>query len=355
MHRACSRFPIMSLSAGSGVRMATAMLLFCCIVVPLPAPGKCATRSFQVKARKNRPRSTRPPPARRKKPARRRGKISRWPSKMPPASRTFRMRASSPILKPISCARCRHRPAPGSRLSSGGADGAFGAGVLAGLAEVGKRPDFTMVTGVSTGALMAPFVFLGAKYDGAVARRLHDHHRGRHFRTGRQGRELLRHLAAEGSDRQTCNAGTAQRRRRRTPPWSPSPGDHDQSRCRTPGGLEYGRDRRQGRRQGAQTVSRYSARREQHPRRLPAGADRRRSRRPQIPGNARRWRIELSVFHRAGSRCSQTNSSARLPATDLYVIINTTLGAEFSPTDRDTISILDSRRFGWRQDADAGS
>ena len=56
-------------------------------------------------------------------------------------------------------------PGPWLALSSGGADGAFGAGVLSGLAEVGKRPDFTMVTGVSTGALMAPFVFLGAKYD----------------------------------------------------------------------------------------------------------------------------------------------------------------------------------------------
>lgn len=54
---------------------------------------------------------------------------------------------------------------PWLALSSGGADGAFGAGVLAGLGAAGRRPDFALVTGVSTGALMAPFVFLGAAYD----------------------------------------------------------------------------------------------------------------------------------------------------------------------------------------------
>lgn len=53
-------------------------------------------------------------------------------------------------------------------LSSGGEDGAFGAGFLNGLSEAGKRPDYAVVTGVSTGALLAPFAFAGAKYDGAM-------------------------------------------------------------------------------------------------------------------------------------------------------------------------------------------
>lgn len=56
-------------------------------------------------------------------------------------------------------------PGPWLALSSGGADGAFGAGLLLGWTETGKRPDFALVTGVSTGALMAPFVFAGPKYD----------------------------------------------------------------------------------------------------------------------------------------------------------------------------------------------
>lgn len=50
-------------------------------------------------------------------------------------------------------------------LSGGGPDGAFGAGVLCGWSDNGTRPDFRVVTGVSTGALSAPFVFLGQAYD----------------------------------------------------------------------------------------------------------------------------------------------------------------------------------------------
>jgi hypothetical protein len=53
-------------------------------------------------------------------------------------------------------------------LSSGGGDGAFGAGLLNGLSAAGKRPDYAVVTGVSTGALMAPFIFAGKQYDDAL-------------------------------------------------------------------------------------------------------------------------------------------------------------------------------------------
>lgn len=50
-------------------------------------------------------------------------------------------------------------------LSGGGANGAFGAGVLVGWTESGTRPEFSVVTGVSTGALAAPFAFLGPDWD----------------------------------------------------------------------------------------------------------------------------------------------------------------------------------------------
>jgi hypothetical protein len=50
-------------------------------------------------------------------------------------------------------------------ISGGGADGAFGAGVLCGWTAAGTRPEFTDVTGISTGALIAPFAFLGPDYD----------------------------------------------------------------------------------------------------------------------------------------------------------------------------------------------
>lgn len=50
-------------------------------------------------------------------------------------------------------------------LSGGGAEGAYGAGFLNGWSETGTRPEFTVVTGTSVGALMAPFAFLGASHD----------------------------------------------------------------------------------------------------------------------------------------------------------------------------------------------
>jgi len=50
-------------------------------------------------------------------------------------------------------------------ISGGGADGAFGAGLLKGWSESGQRPEFWIVTGISTGALIAPFAFLGSDYD----------------------------------------------------------------------------------------------------------------------------------------------------------------------------------------------
>jgi predicted patatin/cPLA2 family phospholipase len=50
-------------------------------------------------------------------------------------------------------------------ISGGGANGAFGAGLLVGWSAQGTRPQFTMVTGISTGALSAPFAFLGSDYD----------------------------------------------------------------------------------------------------------------------------------------------------------------------------------------------
>ncbi len=54
-------------------------------------------------------------------------------------------------------------------LSGGGSNGAFTAGLMKGWSETGARPDFEVVTGVSTGALAAPFVFLGSDYDDELA------------------------------------------------------------------------------------------------------------------------------------------------------------------------------------------
>jgi predicted acylesterase/phospholipase RssA len=60
------------------------------------------------------------------------------------------------------------RPAHFLVLSGGGDNGAFGAGLLAGWSARGDRPQFSLVTGISTGALTAPFAFLGQEYDSAM-------------------------------------------------------------------------------------------------------------------------------------------------------------------------------------------
>jgi hypothetical protein len=53
-------------------------------------------------------------------------------------------------------------------ISGGAEDGAFGAGLLVGWSDAGTRPVFDLVTGVSSGALIAPFAFLGRAYDGQL-------------------------------------------------------------------------------------------------------------------------------------------------------------------------------------------
>ncbi len=67
-------------------------------------------------------------------------------------------------------------------LSGGGDDGAFGAGVLCGWTDRGDRPKFKMVTGISTGALIAPFAFLGPNYDHVL----------RHVYTGVTSEDIFR-------------------------------------------------------------------------------------------------------------------------------------------------------------------
>jgi len=50
-------------------------------------------------------------------------------------------------------------------ISGGGSAGAFGAGIMVGWTAAGTRPEFAVVTGVSTGSLIAPFAFIGPQYD----------------------------------------------------------------------------------------------------------------------------------------------------------------------------------------------
>jgi predicted acylesterase/phospholipase RssA len=100
------------------------------------------------------------------------------------ASDEFKLLSSREIARRLE-ARLGGRPLRILALSSGGANGAFGAGALAGAARSEARSPYTVVTGVSAGALVAPFAFLGASWDPEMTRI---------FTTGVTG-HLLRHRA----------------------------------------------------------------------------------------------------------------------------------------------------------------
>jgi hypothetical protein len=82
--------------------------------------------------------------------------------------------ASAPAIEAIVMAdapKTQTQSSPVSNLlaiSGGADDGAFGAGLLVGWSDAGTRPMFDLVTGVSSGALIAPFVFIGRERDGQL-------------------------------------------------------------------------------------------------------------------------------------------------------------------------------------------
>ncbi|SFV27321.1 patatin-like phospholipase family protein [Hyphomicrobium facile] len=78
--------------------------------------------------------------------------IRRRTAHMPPVGLTAKTRNGRKVIDTLA-------------LSGGGSDGAFGAGVLAGWTKRGDRPEFQVVTGVSAGAIIAPFAFLGPSED----------------------------------------------------------------------------------------------------------------------------------------------------------------------------------------------
>jgi predicted acylesterase/phospholipase RssA len=94
----------------------------------------------------------------------------------PPGFLDIRMTTSDPkavdeLVSAIREMRARRgTPIEVLSLSGGGANGAYGAGVLYGWSERGDRPQFDIVTGVSTGALAAPFAFLGPDHDEILKR-----------------------------------------------------------------------------------------------------------------------------------------------------------------------------------------
>jgi predicted acylesterase/phospholipase RssA len=101
-------------------------------------------------------------------------------------------------------------------LSGGGGSGAYGAGLLNGWTASGARPEFTIVSGVSTGALIAPFAFLGPAYDETLRQMYtsgdaqsligHPNPLGAVFGAGLFGRDRLRRLVERYLDDEMLKA-----------------------------------------------------------------------------------------------------------------------------------------------------
>jgi hypothetical protein len=77
--------------------------------------------------------------------------------------------ARSALVREIGFLQSKGRselePANYLAISGGGENGAFGAGLLTAWSQLGSRPAFKVVTGISTGALISPAAFLGSAYD----------------------------------------------------------------------------------------------------------------------------------------------------------------------------------------------
>ncbi len=192
-------------------------------------------------------------------------------------------------------------------ISGGGDNGAFGAGFLNGWTKAGTRPKFKLVTGVSTGALMAPFAFLGPDYD----ERLKALYTGISMKDIATKRSMLAVLyqdamADSGPLRKLVEKYVTQemleRDRRRACPGAHPPRRHDQPGCPSGGDLERHQDRGERKSRRPQAGPNAADRFRGDSRNLPAGHDRRRGGGPVVSGDARRRRhggpgLQLSAGH----------------------------------------------------------
>ena len=228
---------------------------------------------------------------------------------------------------------------PWLALSSGGADGAFGAGLLAGLSAAGKRPDFALITGVSSGALMAPFVFAGPKYDEQLRAAYTTINAGDVFEVAGKGESFfdtwpLKALIAKQVTSELLADVAAEHRRGRRLFVVTTHLDAER-----PIGWNMGAIAAAGGEASLKLFREIL---------LAAGS---------VPGafppvlidveaNGRRFQ----EMHADGGMCAQfyiapesalsSTSNYRLPATDLYIVVNTQLASAFQVTERSLVPIV---------------
>ena len=192
---------------------------------------------------------------------------------------------------------------PWLALSGGGADGAYGAGLLKGWTQSGKRPDFALVSGSSIGALIGPYAFLGPSYDEDLQKNFAEITAADVFEDKQTPESLfdswpLKELIEKRVTPKMLADVAAEHRKGRRFLVATTNQDAGRRVIWNMGAIAaHGGDK------AAQAVPQRAARLIEHPRFLSAGHDRRRGQRQEIPGDASRRYGHGAVFRRARSRC----------------------------------------------------
>jgi hypothetical protein len=230
-------------------------------------------------------------------------------------------------------------PGPWLILSTGGEDGAFGAGLLSGWSKAGTRPEFSLVTGVSTGALIAPFAFLGSRYDDQLRNAYTTISAIDIFEVGGKGEsfldtwplhsliakrvtpELLKAIAAEHARGRRLFILTTNLDAGRPVAW------------------DIGAIATRGDKQALDLVRKIMIAAISIPGAFPPTFI-------DVEGNGRKF-AEMHVdggladqFYVAPDSMLVSTATSKLPATDFYIIANMKLNADFQLTERTTLSIL---------------
>jgi len=230
-------------------------------------------------------------------------------------------------------------PGPWLILSTGGEDGAFGAGLLGGWSKTGTRPEFSLVTGVSTGALIAPFAFLGSAYDEQLRDAYTTISAVDIFEVGGKGESFLdtwplHSLIEKRVTPELLKAIAAQHARGRRLFILTT--NLDAGR---PVAWDIGAIATRGDKAALDLVRKVMVAAISIPGAFPPTFI-------EVEGNGRKFE-EMHVdggladqFYIAPDSMLASTSTTKLPATDFYIIANMKLSSDFQLTERTTLSIL---------------
>lgn len=230
-------------------------------------------------------------------------------------------------------------PGPWLVLSTGGEDGAYGAGLLAGWSAAGTRPEFSVITGVSTGALMAPFVFAGKKYDDQLRAAYTTINATDIFEIGGKGESLLdtwplKDLVAKQVTKELLADVAAEHNRGRR--LFVLTTNLDAGR---PVAWDIGTIASKGDQQALELIRSILMAAISIPGAFPPVLIQAES----GPTRFHEMHVDGGLgaqFYVAPDALQLSTSNFRLPATDLFIVLNMKLGNDFQVTERSTLGIL---------------